>query len=57
VVAQSGTAEAQANPMGRDWWPSPWGPNDERGANNRITPAKVREAAALIKTGRVYPLS
>jgi kynurenine formamidase len=50
-------AEAQApNPMGRDWWPSPWGPNDERGANNRITPAKVREAAALIKTGKVYQL-
>lgn len=57
VVAQRGTAEAQTNPMGRDWWPSEWGPNDERGANNRMTPTKAREAAALIKTGRVYPLS
>jgi kynurenine formamidase len=57
VVAQTGKAEAQAaNPMGRDWWPSPWGPNDERGANNRITPAKVLEAARLIKTGKTYPL-
>jgi hypothetical protein len=59
VAGTSGPAEAQApaNPMGRTWWPSPWGPDDERGANNRITPAKVLEAAALIKRGRIYPLS
>jgi kynurenine formamidase len=57
VAATPGQAEAQAaNPMGKDWWPSPWGPNDERGANNRITPAKVLEAARLIKTGKVYQL-
>jgi len=25
MVGQTGPAEAQpANPMGRDWWPSPW---------------------------------
>jgi kynurenine formamidase len=42
--------------MGRDWWPSPWGPADEAGASNRITPAKVLEASRLIKTGKVYPL-
>jgi kynurenine formamidase len=58
VVAQTSPAEAQpANPMGRNWWPSPWGPNDERGANNRMTPQKALEAARLIKTGKVYPLS
>jgi kynurenine formamidase len=58
VVAQTRPAEAQApNPMGRNWWPSPWGPTDERGANNRMTPAKALEAARLIRTGRVYPLS
>jgi len=57
VVAQTGQAEAQAaNPMGKDWWPSPWGPNDERGANNRMTPAKALEAARLIKTGKTYQL-
>src|SRR5712691_7912373 len=44
------------NPISGQWWPSPWGPNDERGANNRITPAKVLEAARLIKTGKVYQL-
>lgn len=58
VAAASSPAAAQpaANPMGRNWWPSPWGPQDERGANNRITPAKVLEAARLIRTGKVYPL-
>ena len=29
------------------WWPSPWGADDQRGALNRLTPAKVLEAAAL----------
>ncbi|HEV8639486.1 MAG TPA: cyclase family protein [Methylomirabilota bacterium] len=57
VVGAVGQAEAQAvNPMGRDWWPSPWGPQDEAGASNRITPAKVLEAARLIKRGTVYRL-
>jgi hypothetical protein len=23
-----------------EWYPSPWGPDDERGAANRLTPAK-----------------
>ncbi|MDX1577000.1 MAG: cyclase family protein [Gemmatimonadota bacterium] len=38
------------------WWPSEWGPDDERGAVHRITPAKVLEAAGLIREGRVYSL-
>src|SRR5262249_9750115 len=52
-------AEAQAaavNPLSDRWWPSPWGAGDQRGAHHRITPAKVKEAAALIKTGTIYPL-
>jgi hypothetical protein len=50
-------AQAQtANPVGNQWWPSPWGPQDQRGANNRMTPAKALEAAKLIKTGKVYQL-
>lgn len=58
VVAQ--TAQAQTppvNPMGTNWWPSPWGAADEKGAYNRMTPAKVLEATKLIKTGKIYPLS
>ena len=41
-------------PIGSRWWPSEWGPDDQRGAANRITPEKVIEAAKLIKTGKVY---
>ena len=39
-----------------DWCKSEWGPKDERGAANRLTPAKVKEAASLIRTGKVYSL-
>lgn len=43
-------------PIGPEWWPSEYGPDDERGAGNRQTPAKVLEAKALIEQGRVYSL-
>ena len=51
-----GVAQAQETPIGSKWWPSEWGANDQRGAANRITPAKVLEARDLIKTGRIYEL-
>ncbi|MDZ7827339.1 MAG: hypothetical protein U5R48_16605 [Gammaproteobacteria bacterium] len=35
---------------------SPWGADDTLGAVNRLSPAKVLEAAKLIRTGRTYPL-
>lgn len=38
------------------WYPSPWGAADQRGAANRITPAKVLEAKDLITRGAVYQL-
>ncbi|MGE3536444.1 MAG: cyclase family protein [Candidatus Tectimicrobiota bacterium] len=44
------------NVLGDAWWPSPWGPDDEIGASQRMTPAKVLEAAKLIKTGKIYRL-
>jgi len=41
--------------------PSPWGPNDQTGATNRVTPAVTKAAAAEIKDGKVvvmsYPLT
>jgi len=41
--------------------PSPWGPNDQTGATNRITPAVTKAAAAEIQEGKVvvmsYPLT
>src|SRR5512144_2117355 len=40
---------------------SPWGPNDQTGATNRITPAVTKAAATEIKDGKViamaYPLA
>jgi hypothetical protein len=51
---QGGSADRQS--LGESGWPSPWGAQDQRGANNRITPAKVKEAAGLIKTGKIYQL-
>src|SRR6266478_9460297 len=36
---------------------SPWGPNDQTGATNRITPAVTKAGAAEIKDGKVIALS
>jgi kynurenine formamidase len=37
--------------------PSPWGPSDETGATNRVTPAVTKAAASEIKDGKVIPMS
>src|SRR3954463_10891548 len=37
--------------------PSPFGPNDQIGATNRITPAVTKAAAAEIQTGTVVPMA
>ncbi|HRV93241.1 MAG TPA: cyclase family protein [Anaerolineae bacterium] len=39
------------------WWPSPYGPDDQLGMLNEITPAKVAAAARLARQGRVYDLA
>ena len=39
-----------------NWYPSQWGADDQRGAANRITPAKVLEAKNLITKGQTYQL-
>ena len=36
---------------------SPWGPNDETGATNRVTAAVTKAAAAEIQTGKVITMS
>jgi len=41
----------------KQWWPSPWGADDRLGALNRVTPAKVLEAAKLITTGVTYDMT
>ena len=40
----------------KPWWPSAWGADDQLGALNRLTPAKVLAAASLIKQGKVYDM-
>src|SRR5437763_1298138 len=49
-------AKEEETPIGAKWWPSEWGADDQRGAANRLTPEKVLEAKALIRTGKVYQL-
>ena len=50
-AALSFSAAAQSN-----WYPSKWGPNDELGAANYMTPATALAASKLIKTGKTYSL-
>ena len=52
AIAVAGAASAQAN----DSLTSKWGPADQRGAANRITPEKVLEAKGLMTRGTVYQL-
>jgi kynurenine formamidase len=52
AAAAAGVALGQAD----NWFPSRWGAADQRGAANRLTPAKVLEAKSLIKKGDVYQL-
>jgi hypothetical protein len=56
-VAQAQTAAGgQDTPIGPKWWPSRWGPQDEVGASNHMTPQKIMETVRLIKTGKVYEM-
>jgi kynurenine formamidase len=50
LLGAAGTANAQ------DWTKSKWGPNDEIGAANYMTPELVVKAASLVKTGKTYAL-
>jgi hypothetical protein len=56
VLLSAATTLAQTREAG-PWWPnSTWGPGDQAGASNWITPEKVLEAARLVKTGKVYEI-
>lgn len=39
------------------WWPSEWGADDQQGALNRLTPAKVLQAVSLITEGKIYDMT
>jgi kynurenine formamidase len=56
MLAVSSMVGAQTREKG-PWWPHPiWGPEDQAGASNWITPAKIVESLSLVKTGRVYEI-
>jgi kynurenine formamidase len=52
LAAFAALATAQA----QDWAKSKWGPEDEIGAANYLTPELALKAAQLVKTGKVYAL-
>src|SRR5678815_1665135 len=52
VLAAATIARGQSD----RWYPSRWGAADQRGAANRITPAKVLEAKNAIQKGQLYQL-
>lgn len=51
ALALGFSAQAQ-----QTWFPSKWGPNDELGAANYLTPKLAADAAKLVKTGKTYSL-
>lgn len=53
---QTPNGASDETPIGKRWWPSEWGPDDQRGAANRITPEKILEATQLIREGKLYQL-
>jgi kynurenine formamidase len=55
VVALAATLAAPS--AAQDWFPSKYGPHDEIGAANLLTPDLVLNATKLVKTGKTYPLA
>ncbi|WP_047309153.1 cyclase family protein [Rhodopseudomonas palustris] len=49
-------ATAASPAFAQDWTKSKWGPDDEIGAANYLTPELALKASQLVKTGKVYAL-
>jgi kynurenine formamidase len=58
ALVATGVLLACSSALGQSdrWYPSRWGADDQRGAANRLTPAKVLEAKNAITKGTVYQL-
>ncbi len=56
ILPWIGMASAQQSPDPPQRGSSKWGAEDQRGAANLLTPAKVLEAVRLVKKGQVYQL-
>lgn len=48
-------SHAQSRQSG-PWWPSPHGPDDQAGASNYVTPAKILEALQIPRSGETFEL-
>jgi kynurenine formamidase len=47
----------ESTPSQEAWWPSRYGPDDQAGALNEITPAATTRAASLVRKGCIYDLA
>jgi kynurenine formamidase len=56
LAATLGAACSTSALAQNDWCKSKWGPNDEIGAANLLTPQLAADAAKLVKTGKTYAL-
>ncbi len=56
IAAALGAISSTSALAQNDWCKSKWGPNDEIGAANLLTPQLAAEAAKLVKTGKTYAL-
>ena len=56
MTALACSAALFAGAAAADWTKSKYGPEDQAGASNLMTPAKVMEAMALMKTGTVMSI-
>lgn len=56
LTAGAVLAEQHNHAHDHSWTESRWGPDDEIGAANRVTPEVVMDAAKLITTGKTYAL-
>lgn len=56
MTALACSAALFAGAAAADWTKSKYGPDDQAGASNLMTPAKVMEAMALMKTGTVISI-
>lgn len=56
MISCAGAAAVAQDNTKPDWTKSPWGAEDELGAANTMTPERVKSAAELVTTGKVYSL-
>ena len=55
TIAHVSFSQEPETPIGPRWRPSEWGPEDQRGALNRITPPKVFESEPSDQRGKSIP--